>query len=151
MFQILKLLPMFRLFSHLLSFYQICKVTALDKTKQCWVGPGHSECVVQYQSNFCAWEDFKTMIASLHPGVTCRNKRQRLLSIDHVTTHIYKRATEPGFPASMICTQPNGRKHKLLHFMEITLYDFYHFLIWRKEANLKTTPTVNFVILEVLW
>ena len=30
--------------------------------------------------------------------------------------HVYKRATESGLPAGMICTQPNGRKHKNLIF-----------------------------------
>ena len=36
---------------------------------------------------------------------------------------------EPGLPAGSVCTQPNGRKHKILYFMEIAMSDFYQLLI----------------------
>ena len=53
------------------------------------------------------------------------------LTLDDVTcaTHVYKRATEPGLPAGKVCTQPNGRQHKILYFMEITLSNSYQLLI----------------------
>ena len=38
-----------------------------------------------------------------------------------LTSQVYKRAIKPGLPAGTICTQPNGRKHKILYFMEIAL------------------------------
>ena len=49
-----------------------------------------------------------------------------------VTSHVYKRATEPGLLANTICTKPNGRKHKILYFMDIALSNSYQLLIWWK-------------------
>ena len=53
-----------------------------------------------------------------------------------VTSHVYKRAT-----------QPNGRNHKILYFMEIALFNSYQRLIWWKGAHLKTCP----IILRFMW
>ena len=68
-----------------------------------------------------------------------------------VTTHVYKRATEPGLLAGMICTQLNGRKHKILKFMEIALSNSYQLLIWLKGAHLKTCPAFTFITLVFMW
>ena len=62
-----------------------------------------------------------------------------------VTSHVYKRATEPGHPASRICTQPNGRNYKILYFMEIALSNSYQLLIWWKGAHLKTCLAFTFI------
>ena len=49
-----------------------------------------------------------------------------------VTSHVYKRATEPLLPAGRICTQLNGRNKKILYFMEIALSNLYKLLMMKK-------------------
>ncbi len=44
---------------------------------------------------------------------------------------------EPGLPAGTFRTQPNGRKHKILHFIEVAMSDFYQ-LFDNKKPHLKT-------------
>ena len=67
-----------------------------------------------------------------------------------MTSHVYKRATDPGLPTGMICTQPNGRKHKILYLMEIALsnstvdYD-------EGGAHLKTCQAFTFITLGFMW
>ena len=81
------------------------------------------------------------------------------------TSHVYKKATKPGLPTNTICTRSNGRKHKILYFMEIALSNSYQLLIWWKggtSLNLSSfyfnnswiyvevmTPNVNFPIWPV--
>ncbi len=38
---------------------------------------------------------------------------------------VYKRVKEPGLLAGTICQQFNGGQYKILHFMEMAMYDFY--------------------------
>ena len=67
-----------------------------------------------------------------------------------VTSHVYK---EPQAWTScrQICTQPNGRNHKILYFMEIALSNSYQLLIWWKGAHLKTCPAFTFITLGFMW
>ena len=55
------------------------------------------------------------------------------------------------FMHGTICTQPIGRKHKILYFMEIALGNFYKLLIWWKGAHLKTCPAFTLIILGFMW
>ena len=67
-----------------------------------------------------------------------------------VTSHVYKRATKPGLSTGTICTQPNGRKHKTLYFMEHLLSNFYQLLIWWKGAHLSFYFHNSWIYVEIM-